>query len=324
MPDEKTFYITVPQSKGSDTAVISDASREVEEITNNHFLAELISKSLREAMKSGTPIDRIEKEIVIDNIPWTYKVASDRKGGHIIAFKKLEDPDEIGRRQLEALAVKLMRHLCHDVRGLLTSIIGRCELFGREYNFSDSDREILNGILDTSNEIVMCCNTYMDWSRNPNPQLTTVDVNQSLDRIVSGTRKMYKDVEIVKDYTEDLPQINANYGLLDRLWHNLLSNACESTENTGRLGRVVVSTGMYGSDLVKVCFEDNGAGMNQTALAVWKSTASIKPFSTKEKGKGEGRSIVMDVMRRNNAEHSVDSKEGKGTKISVYFKPIYE
>jgi len=323
MAEENTYYVTVPRSNDSNTAVISDAAKEVEELTHNSFLGEIMGSILREAMKSGTPIDRIEKEAVVDGVYWKCKVISEKKGGYVLAFKKITDPDELGRRQIQELAVKMIKYLCHDFRNYLAAINGCAGLLQMRYHIPDSD---LDGIFGPSHQGEKCISAYEGLCKDPDPRLVPVDVNESLDNIVRVTSKHYKNVEIVRNYTENLPQINASDGLLGRLWHNLLSNACESTEGTGRPGRVVISTGMYGSDLVKVCFEDNGSGMNQTTLAAWKSTSSsIKPFSTKEKGKGEGRSIIMDVMKKNKAAgHSVESREGKGTKISVYFNPVYE
>ena len=119
--------------------------------------------------------------------------------------------------------------------------------------------------------------------------LQPVNVVEGLDSTLVMLQHKLKDgVEVVRDYEEDLPRIDAYAGELNQAWTNLIDNAVDALEGSGTLR---VST-RDEDDAVVVEISDTGPGLEPEVA----SRAFDAFFTTKDVGKGTG--LGLDIARR--------------------------
>ena len=103
--------------------------------------------------------------------------------------------------------------------------------------------------------------------------------------------------------------------LLTSLFGNLVSNSIKALDDSGEI-RVTV-------DLAEraVSVEDNGRGIPQEDLAhVTKAFYMVdKSRSRRQQGNGLGLALAEKIARAHNAEMRIESRLGKGTKVTVSF-----
>jgi signal transduction histidine kinase len=96
------------------------------------------------------------------------------------------------------------------------------------------------------------------------------------------------NVEVTRDYEEDLPPVCAHGGELNQVWTNLLDNAIDAVEGEGHVGVRAAREG----ERVLVEISDDGPGIPGGIRE-----RIFEPFfTTKEVGKGTG--LGLDISYR--------------------------
>jgi signal transduction histidine kinase len=154
-------------------------------------------------------------------------------------------------------------------------------------------------------ELVSSIKTYSHMDRSPEHRPT--DVREGLDNTLTmlSHKLKKKNVQLERDYQEDLPSIPANAGELNQVWTNLIDNALDALEEGGSLRVVARAEG--GS--VSVRLIDDGPGIPEEILA-----RIFEPFFT-TKGVGQGTGLGLDIALRIAKTHQggieVRSKPGR-------------
>jgi signal transduction histidine kinase len=135
-------------------------------------------------------------------------------------------------------------------------------------------------------ELVGAVRSYTQMDR---AALQPVNVVEGLDStLVMLQHKLKNGVEVVRDYAEDLPRIDAYAGELNQVWTNLIDNAVDAMDGSGTLR---VSTRAEDDAIViEIC--DTGPGLEPEVA----SRAFDAFFTTKDVGKGTG--LGLDIARR--------------------------
>ena len=146
---------------------------------------------------------------------------------------------------------------------------------------------------------------------------TEVDVAERLLEAVKMVRRgpHFGYVDVVTQFNT-LAFIRASKGEIDQVFVNLISNAAQAMEGTGRLTLAIAQE----ADWVDVTITDTGPGI----------PASILPeifdpfFTTKEPGKGTGLglSIVHKIVTKHNGTITVDTTGRQGTTFRLRFPAI--
>ncbi|MGE5550905.1 MAG: sensor histidine kinase [Bacteroidota bacterium] len=125
-------------------------------------------------------------------------------------------------------------------------------------------------------------------------------------------------VELTLDLADNLPPVTADPDELVQVFANLLHNAAQAVEATGRAhGRVSV-TARATRDRVELCFSDDGIGIPAQDLdKVFDAGYTTKP---REEGTGLGLSISRRFVRECHGDVEIIRTEaGKGTSFLVWF-----
>lgn len=135
-------------------------------------------------------------------------------------------------------------------------------------------------------ELVAAVRSYSQMDRGSRQN---TDVAEGLEStLVMLGHKLRGGVEIVRDYSDDLPAIDAYPGELNQVWTNLIDNAVDAMEGVGTLRIATVRDG----DSVRVDIADSGQGLAPPVA----KRAFEAFYTTKDVGKGTG--LGLDIARR--------------------------
>ena len=115
---------------------------------------------------------------------------------------------------------------------------------------------------------------------------------------------MKKNIVIIRNFAEPIPEIQAFVGELNQVWMNVLDNAIYAMEKNGKLTLEVFTKN---NDL-KVNIIDDGIGIPPEILQ-----RIFDPFFTTKKvgdGTGIGLDIVNRIVKRHQGEIKVNSSPG--------------
>jgi PAS domain S-box-containing protein len=143
--------------------------------------------------------------------------------------------------------------------------------------------------------------TYMDQA-----PVQSIDLRKELDNTLIILRsKLKKGVEVVREYAEDLPAIEAYASELNQVWTNLIDNGIDAMEGSGTL---IIRAKREDPWLV-VEIEDSGPGIPPEHLP-----KIFDPFfTTKPPGEGTGLGLNISrnlIVKKHHGEMSVKSKPG--------------
>jgi len=149
--------------------------------------------------------------------------------------------------------------------------------------------------------------TYLDQA-----PLLEVDVHEGLENtLVIMQHKLKQGVTIKRDYSPNLPRIEAYASELNQVWTNIIDNAIDAMN-----GRGEISLRTYAEeDHVNVEITDNGPGIPENIQA-----RIFEPFfTTKPPGHGTGLGLHIShdiIANRHHGQLLVQSKPGE-TKFKV-------
>ncbi|UCE24835.1 MAG: GHKL domain-containing protein, partial [Candidatus Zixiibacteriota bacterium] len=168
--------------------------------------------------------------------------------------------------------------------------------------------EKLNEINQTAAErIVNIVNSLRRFARLDRAEKDTVDIHDGLETTLTLVRHELKNrVDVVKDFG-DIPQISCFPNQLNQVFMNLLVNASQAIEGTGKI--TIKTRARDGRVVVEI--SDTGKGISRQDLA----RVFDPGFTTKGSGIGTGLglSIVHQIIHDHGGRVEVDSEPGEGT-----------
>ena len=152
-----------------------------------------------------------------------------------------------------------------------------------------SAAKLLSELKDTSRRISELVGAVKSYSQMDRASMQHINVTDGIEStLLMLGYKLRDGVTIMRDYSADVPRIEAYPGELNQVWTNLIDNAIDAMAGAGTLR---LSTRAEGNDVV-VEVGDTGPGMPPHVAA-----RAFEPFyTTKEVGKGTG--LGLDIARR--------------------------
>ncbi len=172
----------------------------------------------------------------------------------------------------------------------------------------------LNYGADRVTEIVKGLRTF---SRFDEAEIKIVDLHENLDSSLLILNNKYKDMEleIEKEFDENLPQIECYPGQLNQVFVNIINNAIDAIGSTGEPGKIKIATKALDEDKITISITDTGNGIAKENLE-----KIFDPFfTTKDVGKGTGLglSISHSIIQQHSGDIKVNSEVGKGTEFVI-------
>ncbi|GAA3198649.1 ATP-binding protein [Actinocorallia longicatena] len=176
---------------------------------------------------------------------------------------------------------------------------------------------LLNEIEDSVHRVsslVAAAKQYSNMDRGP---FERADLHAGLESTLVMLNGKLAGLEVVTDFDRSLPPVPVYAGELNQVWTNLIDNAAQAMEGSGRL---TLRTSRDG-DRVRVDITDSGPGIPDAL-----QSRIFEPFfTTKPIGQGTGLGLDISyriVVNRHGGDLAVSSRPGE-TRFSVYL-PLTE
>ena len=149
-----------------------------------------------------------------------------------------------------------------------------------------------------------------NFARLDEAEWKQVDIHEGIESTLALVRHKLEDrIALVRDYGQ-LPQVTCFPGRLNQIFLNLLVNAVQAIEGTGR---ITIQTRAENGE-VSVAIADTGKGIAKEVLP----KIFDLEFTTKSDGKGAlGLSMCRQIAEEHNGRVLVESEIGKGTTVTV-------
>lgn len=142
-------------------------------------------------------------------------------------------------------------------------------------------------------------------------ELQEADINKELDLTLDLIRHETKNrIEVIKNYGE-IPVIKCFPNMLNQVFTNILINACQAIEGSGK----ITITTEYNNKKLIVKIKDTGRGIPRNQL----NKIFTAGFTTKSSGVGTGLGLAIcsKIIEKHHGEIIVNSEVGKGSEFII-------
>jgi len=166
---------------------------------------------------------------------------------------------------------------------------------------------LLSELKDSSRRISELVAAIKSYSQMDRASVQHINVTDGLEStLLMLGYKLRDGVTVLRDYSPDVPRIQAYPGELNQVWTNLIDNAIDAMDGRGALR---LSTRAEGNDVV-IEIGDTGPGMPPQVAA----RAFEAFYTTKDVGKGTGLGLDIAqriVVERHGGTIAIDSRPGE-------------
>jgi PAS domain S-box-containing protein len=233
--------------------------------------------------------------------------------------EQIEAADRL--REVDRLKSEFLASMSHELRTPLNSIIGYAEVLldGIDGELTDDMDEDVTAIHGSGKHLLNLINDILDLAKIEAGQMDLVmesfPLRPLVDDMVSTQRVLLKDreVDLVLDIPDDLPQVYADPLRIRQVLSNLLANAAKFTEQ----GSITVHARGYETDpsMIQLSVIDTGIGMRSDQLQViFDRFRQVDQSHTRRAGgTGLGLSITRQLVELHGGTIEVESELGVGS-----------
>jgi two-component system NtrC family sensor kinase len=214
---------------------------------------------------------------------------------------------------------RLVSGVAHEVNNPLAAILGFTDLLLENPDVPLSAREDLQIILQETQRTKDIVQDLLSFARQRPVQREPVQVNTVLRQTIKLRSYDFAShgVEVAEEFDESLEPALGDAQQLQQVFLNILNNAYDAVQETGRRGRISIRT-ERGGNTVQVVVTDNGTGIADPQHI-------FDPFyTTKQPGKGTGLglSICYGIVRAHGGEIQCWNNAENGGSTFVVRIPI--
>ena len=272
------------------------AFREKEKLQNelafvNHNLELLVNERTLELKKRNEEIEKQNSMIAIQN-------------------KQLSDTIQIKNRIFSVIA--------HDLRSPVVNILYMLNLL-KEKEYKEKHDTFANSSIQYAQLVISLLENMLVWGRDQEDKIKYSPEKRDLADLILTNLSIFKETSDKKEIAVNFTQIGnpiafVDKDLLDIVIRNLLSNAVKYTPRGGRISILLKEkTNNEEGMMLKIC--DNGVGIPETKQKYLFTATEIEstPGTENEKGTGLGLKLCYELVKINNGNIFVESKQGEGT-----------
>lgn len=224
--------------------------------------------------------------------------------------------EELG--SIETLKTEFFSNVSHEIKTPLSIIQNHAELIYKDKLTAEQRMEYANTILHAtkrlSNLIINMLKLTKLEKQTITPLPENYDVCEQLCECALQFEAVWDKKGIEFDVEmEERVMIEADRGLLEMVWSNILSNALKFTPSGG----TVTLTQTSNTDEVRVCVSDTGCGMEDKTMEHIFDKFYQGDTSHFTEGNGLGLSLVQRILELSEGTITVSSAVGKGTVFTV-------
>jgi two-component system phosphate regulon sensor histidine kinase PhoR len=212
-------------------------------------------------------------------------------------------------------------NVSHELKTPLTSIRGYADtVIDNEITDFETLKNFVGIISKEATRLNLLINDLLDLSKLEADyfELKPDDIEDILDkplRILESEAKK-KNIEIIKQFDDNLPLVKMNRSQIENLLINLIDNAIKYNEEDGQ----IFVRAYEKNNKVFMEVEDTGIGIPEKEHdRIFERFYRVDKARSKEVGgTGIGLSIVKHIVKGHNGEIKVNSVKGQGTNFKFY------
>lgn len=319
------------------------------QLLNGQYLADFLGDSASKELLTTTvsESDQMEKELTFITpnrdkkiIGYSNVPREDARGNKVGVIISLSDISELKyvRKEMEKMnrlstVAEIASAVAHEVRNPLAGIKIMAQSIEEDAKDNSEQLECSQRIIRQVDRLNELLSDFFSYARPAEPNKRPT----SLSSIVAETMPLINNrlsknrITFSQEISDKLPRIIADPHQVQQVFLNLFLNAIEASR--GEDGHIEIYASLLTPSMLKyykklfpalpakpkcvvVRFTDNGAGMPPHV-----AEQVFEPFfTTKTSGAGLGLAIVYRTLKENDAEIILESKEGKGTTFTLFFK----
>jgi two-component system NtrC family sensor kinase len=226
----------------------------------------------------------------------------------------VETQQKLVHQEKLASVGQLAAGVAHEINNPLGSILLLSDVMYKETQERDSHREDLEMIIKETTRCKNIVSDLLNFSRQQQVLAQQTDLHDLMEKTIQETeiRPAFEGVQIIRQFSPDLPIIQADPDQLQQVFTNLLNNAAEAMEGGGT---ITLTTRSVDSQWVEIKISDTGIGISEENLG-----KLFTPFFTTKalgKGTGLGLSIVYGIIKMHRGQIHVSSQVGVGTTFTI-------
>jgi two-component system nitrogen regulation sensor histidine kinase NtrY len=228
----------------------------------------------------------------------------------------LDDVTPLIRTQKVAAWREVARRLAHEIKNPLTPIQLSAERLRRNFAGGPPGAQALvdectGTIVGEVESLKGLVDEFSQFARMPAPRTVPTDLHRLIPDTLALYNGLFTDVQIAQSFATDIPLVRIDPEQIRRVIINLVDNAVEAMERTGRI--VVETSRDVTNNLVRVVVADNGPGIS----AAEREKLFLPYYSTKRRGSGLGLAIVRRIIAEHGGSIEVSDNTPRGTRFTI-------
>lgn len=248
--------------------------------------------------------------------------------GRTLEEKVKDRSEQLQRMQMQLVHTEklaslgeLVAGIAHEINNPLSGILIFSSLAAKDKRLDPA----LKGDLETiSSEAQRCAGIVkglLEFARDYQPKMTVCEINQVvLDSLrLVECQSVFQNVAILRQLSNDLPQIMGDQNQLKQVFINIFINAGQAMQDLkrGEL-KIVTSRSNDPADGILISISDSGYGVSEDQLK-----KLFDPFFTTKGtgGTGLGLSVSYGIIQAHGGSITAESTIGAGTTFNVRLPP---
>lgn len=227
--------------------------------------------------------------------------------------------------QAEKLASigRLASGVAHQVNNPLNGIRSCLYAIKNEPENIEQTKEYISFIDEGISNIETVVKKLLGFARQQSKSENIINVNNSIEKVIQffDFRLKEKPIKVIKIFSDEIPDIKADFHLFQEVIMNLLLNSYDAINTNGIIQIETDYINNQNPDYIKsdncvvIKIKDNGCGIKEEHLS-----DIFEPFfTTKELGMGTGLglSASQSIIEAHRGKILVESKEAEGTTFTI-------
>jgi len=240
-----------------------------------------------------------------------------------VTEKRMQELQLMQSEKMSSIGV-LAAGVAHEINNPLASVAGYAEALLRRFKVDTSLEndprledfsKYLQVIIRESYRCKGIIDSLLSFSRKSDGSIQgELDINKILLELLELVRHKsnYERIEIQTNFEDDLPAISGDPSGLRQVFMNLLLNAHQAINDSGK---IIITTSCTDLSSVTVVISDNGCGISKENIdQIWDPFFSTKAVGS---GLGLGLAITYNIIKRHGGDINVESSAGKGTTFTI-------
>jgi signal transduction histidine kinase len=220
----------------------------------------------------------------------------------------------IHREKMVALG-ELSNSIAHEIKNPLVSIGGFARRLYRAIPDDAMEKRYTQTIMIEVARLEKILTDIFNYTHEESISFKECDLQKILEDNLSMIQASIDTggIELVKEFSEGIPQIHGDYHQLREVFSNLIHNAYQAMKGRGTLSLRLHPITKNGASYVRVEVGDTGGGIDPENLH-----NIFNPFyTTKDSSLGLGLPIVHKIITTHRGQIEVDNQPGKGVNFII-------